>query len=239
MFRPPMISWNCAPGETSERSLGGWDLHCVTLLDGPVGRPAGRQRVGGLTEQWPGKWCRQGAFVWPDKAGEERGREGKQTEQEAGAQCSGIPSHPPPLPSQPLRGFWVKRSWMTAFWNAHKWERVLIGRRLRLVWSSKGGRRFMDSPPCVFYVLGRPCGRWLTNQTKTQVVVERESSGTKWSCEFSLSFFFFAVFVQLKKQRMVCGLAAADVVSCSRRTRTMWQANFGLWAVLTAAMGRF
>lgn len=31
--------------------------------------------------------------MWPDKAVEERGREGKQTEQEAGAQCGGIPPH--------------------------------------------------------------------------------------------------------------------------------------------------
>lgn len=167
--------------------------------------------------------------MWPDKAGEERGREGKQTEQEAGAQCSGIPSHTPTHHPPPTRGLLGKMfmddsilecSQMRESFN---WPEAPAGLVIKR-WTQIYGSRTPPPTPCVFYVLGRPCGSWLTNQTKTQAVVERESSETKQSSEFSLWFlfwFFLPFFVHLKKQRMICGLAAADVVSRSRRTRTM------------------
>lgn len=81
-----------------------------------------QEQVETLTKQWPGKWCRQGAFVLGDKAGDARTGRERETDRARGQ--GNVVESP--------QGLLGKCSWMTALWNVHKW-RVLIGQRPRLV----------------------------------------------------------------------------------------------------------
>lgn len=103
---------------TSGNGPSGWNL-MSDLLNALW---EGQERVETLTKQWPGKWCRQGAFVWEDKAGDAGPGLERETVRVRGR--GNVVESP--------QGLLGKCSWMTAFWNVHKW-RDLIGQRLRLV----------------------------------------------------------------------------------------------------------
>lgn len=72
-----------------------------------------------FTMRWPGKWCRQGAFVNGDKAGD--GTLGRERGDRHGVRGRRDVVESP-------RGLLGKCSWMAAFWNAYQWG-VLIGQR--------------------------------------------------------------------------------------------------------------
>lgn len=97
---------------TLENSTSEWNL----VSDLVYALWEGREWAETLTKQWPGKWCRQGAFVCRDKAGDAGPGQERETDRARGQ--GNVVESP--------QGLLGKCSWMTAFWNVHKW-RVLIG----------------------------------------------------------------------------------------------------------------
>lgn len=97
---------------TLENSTSEWNL----VSDLVYALWEGQEWAETLTKQWPGKWCRQGAFVCRDKAGDAGPGQERETDRARGQ--GNVVESP--------QGLLGKCSWMTAFWNVHKW-RVLIG----------------------------------------------------------------------------------------------------------------